>query len=230
MKKVTFKIDKDLDFKNHLIMARIAEKAPVEPKVAEYYKKLREADETGKLQIFEKESARFYSEEMKPFREVLVKQVQEMWDLINDEYVSRMEKIHHNSFPFGSISGVLTTAPFGYGYDFNESGPWFACVKDSPIKAIHTGMHEVMHAFFRKYFGSEIEAKYKIDEKKVWLISEALTVLLNLEFGDLRMYPDKGHPGHEELREVIKKSWLETKDLDKVLEEVCVGYFGGGTK
>ena len=230
MEKVTFIIDKNLDFKNHLIMEKVTEKAPVEPKVAEYYKKMREADDAGKFAIFEKESEKFYSDEMKPFRDILAHQVQELWDSLSDEYIKRMEKIHHNPFPFEKVSGVLTTAPFGYGYKFNETNPWFACIKDSPIKAVHTAMHEIMHAFFNKYFASEIEEKYKITEKQVWLISEALTVLLNLEFDDIRMIPDRGHPGHEELRNFIKESWLKNKDLDKVLEDVCLNYFKEGSE
>jgi hypothetical protein len=160
---------------------------------------------------------------MKIFRDILVRQTQEMWDLINDVYIERMEKIHKKDFPFENTSGILTTAPFGYGYDFSESNPWFACSKDAPLKATYTTMHEIMHAFFHKYFASELKVKFNLDDKKIWPISEALTVILNLEFDDLRMYPDKGHPGHEELRGKIKEKWLKYKDLNKVLEEVCAG-------
>jgi hypothetical protein len=159
---------------------------------------------------------------MEFFREILIKQVQEMWDLINNEYIKRMEKIHKKDFPFKNISGILTTAPFGYGYDFNEKNPWFACAKDTPLKAIHTAMHEIMHGFFHKYLAGELKTKFNLDDNKIWLVSETLTVILNLEFDDLRMYPDKGHHGHEELREKIKESWLKHKDLNKVFEEVCV--------
>jgi len=222
MKKVIFKIDKDLDFKNHLIMAKTLEKVQgISSDIAAYYKNLREADDAEKIKIFEKESSVFYSDKMKIFRDILVKQTQEMWVLVNDEYIEKMEKIHKKDFPFENISGILTTAPFGYGYDFNESSSWFACSKDAPLKAVHTAMHEIMHAFFHKYFADDLKTKFNLDDKKIWLISEALTVILNLEFDDLRMYPDKGHPGHEELREKIKENWLKYKDLNKVLEEVC---------
>lgn len=226
MKKVTFKIDKDLDFENHLIMAGVSERTPgiasnITSDITEYYKNLREANKEEKIKIFEKESSKFYSDEMKNFRVVLVRQVQEMWDLINDEYMKKMEKIHGNNFPFANVSGILTTTPFGYGYNFDEKNPWFACPKDSPLKAIHTTMHEIMHIFFFKYLAGKFKEKFNLDDKKVWLTSEALTVILNLEFDDLRMYPDKGLPEHKELREEIKELWIKYKDLNKVLEETA---------
>lgn len=221
MKKIIFKIDEGLDLSNHIIGAKVSENIEnISPSISEYYKKIRSTQGDEREVIFKKRTAKFYSESMTNIRVLLIKQTQEMWDMVENEYISRMEKIHKNKFPFETVSGILTTAPFGYGYNFNEETPWFACSKDSPLLALHTTMHELMHSFF-KYFYNSYKEKYNLSDKQMWDIKESLTVLLNIEFDDLRMNPDKGHPGHEKLRENIKENWLKYRDIDTVLDKAC---------
>jgi hypothetical protein len=223
-KKVIFKIDKDLDFRNHLTGARVALRGSISmsPQTSEYFKNLREMNEEEKRNLFNKRTSKFYSEEMEPIRRVLVEQTQEMWDLIEDRYLNKIEVIHKKSFPLDMVSGILSTTPTVYGYDFHEGNPWFACVYDSPLKAIHTTMHEIMHLFFHKYFSEKYKNKFELSEEQIHKIKESLTIILNLEFSDIRINPDNGYVGHEALREKIKEDWLKYKDFEKVLEEACV--------
>jgi len=223
-RKVIFKIDKDLDFQNHLIGAKIALRdiAKMSPKTSDYFGSLRDASDEEKRKIFEKRTAEFYRDEMTNIRALLVKQTQEMWDLIEDRYFSKMERIHQNDFPVKNISGVLSTTPMIYSYNFSEGCPWFVCPHDSSIKAIHTAMHEIMHLFFHKYFWDEYKNKFELSDDQIYKVKESVTVILNLEFNDIRLIPDKGHLGHEILREKVKEDWLKYKDFKKVLEEACL--------
>lgn len=223
-KKVLFKIDKDLDFQNHLIGAKIAldNSLKTSLEVGEYFKKLREAKEEDKIGIFEERTLKFYSSEMSDIRAMLVKQTKEMWSFIESKYFNKIEKIHKRSFPLKNVYGILSTTPTVYGYNFNNENPWFACSSDSPLKAIHTAMHEIMHIYFLKYFADEYRNRFQLNNDQIYIIKESLTVLLNLEFDDIRIYPDKDKVGHEKIREKIKNDWLKYKDFEKVLEEACI--------
>lgn len=221
--KVIFKINEELDFRNHLIGARRISGGVknIPPEVVKYYESLQDTDEGEKLDLFKKESLPFYKDEMRDIRFLFEKQTQEMWSLIEDKYFSKMENIFKKKFPFEQITGVLSTAIKFYGYDFNKSNPWFACPIDSPMKSIHVAMHEIMHSYFHVYFLQEYKSKFSLSDEQIWAVKEALTVLLNVELGDMRIYFDKGKPGHEELRTKIEKDWLKYKDIEKVLEEAC---------
>jgi hypothetical protein len=222
--KVIFKINEELDFRNHLIGARRISGSVknIPPEVVRYYELLRDTDEDKKLSIFKEESFGFYKDEMKDIRSLFVKQTEEMWSLIEDKYFSKMENIFKREFPFEKITGVLSTAIKFYGYDFNKNNPWFACPIDSPVKSIHVAMHEIMHSYFHVYFLQECKSKFELNDEQIWTVKEALTTLLNLELGDMRIYTDKGKPGHEKLRAKIEEDWLKYKDIKKVLEEACV--------
>lgn len=222
--KVTFKINKELDFENHLIGAKRIPKYPegVPSEIVKYFKTLKNANNKQKRIIFEKRVEKFYSKNSKTVRALSVIQIQEMWDLIENKYFGKIEKIHKRKFPFRKIMGVLSTAPMIYGYDFTKKNPWFACPYDSPIRAVNVAMHEMMHTFFQKYFWEEYKNKFKLNNKQIWDVKEALTVLLNLEFKDIKTLPDKCKPGHEKLRAKIEEDWLKYKDIEKVLEGACL--------
>lgn len=221
-KLVEFIIDKDLDFQNHLVGARVFSLNPNFSKETNlYFEKFKEATENEKMEIFEKKSEKFYSAKFVSTRNLLLKQIQEMWNLTEDEYFKRMEKIHQNKFPLEKIYGVLSTTPTIYGYSFNVDKPWFACKYDYPLRAVSTAMHEIMHVFFAKYFLDKYKNKFNLDDKQIHDVKEALTVILNLEFEDLRFFLDTDKPGQEELRKKVKESWLKYKNIDKVLDEAC---------
>lgn len=64
--------------------------------------------------------------------------------------------------------------------------------------------------------------KFELSDDQIYKVKESVTVILNLEFHDIRLIPDKGHQGHEILRKKIKEDWLKYKDFKKVLEEACL--------
>lgn len=223
-KRVLFKIDENLDFENHLIGLNIFLKNSIKvpPDVIQYYEELKNINKNEQREVFIKKTRYFYNENALEIRSLLVKQTQEMWDLIDEKYFNKMEEIHKNVFPLETISAILSTTSTVYGYNFNNKNPWFACPYDSSIKAIHTAMHEIMHVFFNEYFYKEYKLKFDLNDEQIYLIKESLTVILNLEFENIRIYPDKSKPGHEEIREKIKNNWIKHRDIAKVLEEICI--------
>lgn len=223
-KKIIFKIDKKLDFQNHLISMKVCKERYGFDKYpcGKYYKKLYEADEVKRYKIFE-QTALVYKPEYKRFRELAVRQTQEVWDIVEIDYILKMEKIHGNLFPRDIVYGILSTTPDRrYGYNFNKDISWFACQFYSPLYAINTTMHEIMHLFFHEYFEKDYMAKFSLSKNEIWLVKEALTVILNLECKDLIVRSDTGKLNHNELREKIKADWLKCKDFKKVLDNACV--------
>jgi hypothetical protein len=83
----------------------------------EYYKKLAKVGDKERHRLFNEKTNWFYDSKKKKFRDLVVKQAQEAWSLVEKEYIKRMEKIHGRKFPLKAIRGVLSTA-FGYGYNF----------------------------------------------------------------------------------------------------------------
>ncbi len=221
-KKVEFIIDKDLDFENHRVGVRKSKVWNLPKSASLYFNKLGQLDKENQRIEFENETKKFYSDSFSKFRELLIKQTNEMWALVEDQYLSKMESIHQNKFPLDKVYGILSTAPFIHGYLFKEERPWFACDFDCPARAIGTAMHEIMHLFFVKYYWQYCKEDLGLDDKQIYDVKEAVTVILNLELDDIRFFTDVGHPGHEELRQKIKESWLKNKDFKKVLEDASL--------
>ncbi len=224
MSKLIFKIDKKIDFKNHLIQIRWRSKIGFNFKESDkkYFDLIEDSkNEQEQWSKFEKYSAWFYSEENKENVESVIIQLQKLWDKVGSKYIKKMEEIHGREFPYETIYGVLSTTPKGWGFNFNEKESWFACLNKVDRRTLDIAMHEIMHAFFIKYFREEYKEKFELNDGQIWIIQESLTVILNLEVGDLRLSDDIGYLSHQKLRKKVEESWLKHKKIDKVLDEVC---------
>ena len=82
---------------------------------------------------------------------------------------------------------------------------------------IDVAMHELMHFMFHRYYDRICEEE-GLTKNEMWDVKESFTVLLNLEFDDLRFQPDNGYPQHVKLREAIKESWQKNHDFDTALK------------
>ncbi len=220
MSIVVFKIDKKIDFQNHLINANVYTKRVIPPGMdVEYYKKMEKAGEKERHRLFDKKTEWFYDPKKKKIRNLAVKQVQEAWGLVEKKYIKRMEKIHGRKFPFKKIRGILSTA-FGYGYNFRRDESWFACSYNSPLRSIDIATHEIMHLIFHYYFDGWAK-KFMLTEAQMWAIKESFSVLLNIECDDLLIRKSLGYPSHQKLREIISKDWKKYKNFEKVLDNIC---------
>lgn len=225
---VTFVINKRLDLANHIIALNAYERHVKSGTVSRNQKN----DALLKLSLakrkvtIQKEIGWYYSKK-KMFLESLANDINKTWAKIEKDFIKQIEMVHGRPFTFKHIDGVLSSAG-RFGYD---SGKWFATnMFRNKFEAIDTGMHEMMHFMFHKYYEKTCKAS-GLGEQQIWDIKESFTVLLNLEFDDLRFDEDFGYPQHRKIREIIKKSWLHHHDFEKALEEAIVSLrqrvFGG---
>ena len=90
--------------------------------------------------------------------------------------------------------------------------------KWQPISAnILTVCHEIFHLQFLYYY-EDYCRKFLSGEQKEDL-KEAITFILNTDFGDLLVSYDNGYPGHKELREKLKSIWLKEKNFKRFLDK-----------
>lgn len=218
---VVFKINKNLDFQNHLIGLKFHKhRHKLNLALVKYYKKLEKAGKAGRFNVFKKETARFYDVDRKKFRNLILKSTQNAWNLVEKEYIRKMEKIHNKQFPYKRIYGILSTAG-RYGYNYGNK-KWFACSCGSPLHSVDIAAHEIMHLIFHKYFFDKWKKKFSLGNEQMWAIKESVTVILNSECDNIMFKPNSGYPKHKKLRKKIENDWRKYKDFERVLSNVCV--------
>jgi len=99
-------------------------------------------------------------------------------------------------------------------YNIKENWFFVSISKENPVSTI---MHELWHFYTWEKFGEEY--LNKIGSEKYNIIKESLTVILNLEFGDLLPVKDFGYLNHQELREKITSWWQEKADVEYVFNK-----------
>jgi hypothetical protein len=218
---IRFVVDEALDIDNHLIRLWTYQNGvrALNPKEIERCKKLLPLSPVARRRFMRKELKRQHSPKMKKFSAVIAEHMNEAWAKIEREFVRRIEEIHKRPFTFRAIRGVLSSADrFGY----NLKDRWFAVsMYRNEFAGTDTAMHELMHFMFHVHYQATCEAQ-GLTEKQIWDIKESFTVLLNVEFDDLRFNRDAGYPEHQELRAVIKRSWLRHHDFEKTLARAIV--------
>lgn len=146
-----------------------------------------------------------------------IEQSQREWDDIADEYQKRAEGIFGVSLQKDVTAYVSINSRCPYSIEDN-----FFLVFISTKSTLKTAMHELWHFYTWQKFGEE--ELEKLGPQKYNDIKEALTVLLNIECGDL--FPegvqDFGYPQHKELRENIVEFWKETKDIEKLWQHLSL--------
>lgn len=160
--------------------------------------------EAGKVGAFIQEQDKITNLDIK--QEVLT--VQEKWQLIEELFVKRVEKIFNLVYPEPIITVYLT---HNERCTYNLEGNYFFVKIGSP-SSNHTIMHELFHFYTWQAFGKKLLDE-GLDKLKYNELKESLTELLNLEFADLLGGAlDKGYPQHQELRQKIRDLWSENKD------------------
>lgn len=219
MKKqlVKFVINKNLDIRNHLIGLETHKNKThsfTRRKNEKLDALLKLSKSKQKISIA-KDVAKYYFPAKRKFLDSIVTDINREWLKIEKDFLTKLEKIHKKPFPYNSMRGVISSADrFGY----STNGHWFAIgMRQNKFIAIDIATHELMHFMFHKYYWKTCSDK-GLSEKQIWDIKEAFTVLLNLEFSDIRFEPDYGYPEHKNIREAIEKSWKKNSDFGKTLE------------
>jgi hypothetical protein len=215
MKKpiVTFVTGKHLDIRTHLVLLagyksklHSGTKAPDEELDA-----LLKLSPAKQEKFMAEQLAWRYSPNRVKYLQPLADDMNKAWVRIEKEFMRRLEKIFHKPFPYRSVQGILSSAK-RFGYRIEER--WFGVsMFSNKFVGLDIAMHELSHFMFHYCYGRYL-AKQKLTSSQAWAIKEAFTVLLNIEFDDLRFNTDFGYPEHKSLRWAIRQSWTSHRDID----------------
>ncbi len=133
------------------------------------------------------------------------------WEIISNEFQKRAETIFGINLP-ANITAYLTINS-RCPYNIKEN---LFYVPLSPNQVRKTAMHELWH--FYTWYGLGVDQEEKLGKEKYNELKEALTVLLNVECGDLlpEEIIDTGYPQHQELREKILDHWRKDKNIQNL--------------
>ncbi len=213
---LTFKINKERDILNawelcnvSLPWAEPTEKKPLEKNYKNLWKD-RDFKECRE-EIWDSMRGLYNSEIVEAFRN----SVEKSWKGLNQEYFSRLEKVTSKPIYAPNFTAYITTVgrcPYNI-----EDNSFMLSIRRPLLQCLRTSGHELMHLQFTHYFWKDIATQ--IGNTKTSDLNEALTTLLNLEFGDLWLVEDKGYPVHRELRSFIENQWKNNPNFDNLLEK-----------
>jgi len=138
--------------------------------------------------------------------------IENAWRPLEQEFLKRVEFVFGIKNSLDTVQVFLTTDT-RCSYNI-EHGYFFVSVS-RPFQN-KTIMHELLHFWTWWKFHEEVESK-RMTDQHYNDVKESLTELLNIEFGDLLGEAhDDGYPQHQKMREIVRQTWLETKDIRKV--------------
>jgi len=140
------------------------------------------------------------------------------WELINDEYFNRLEKITNSFISSEDFTAYITTVG---RCTYRRDNTFTVSLKRPLLQAMRICGHELLHLCIDNLYGDWI--RRRIGEDKFDFLNESLTVLLNLEFRDLWYVKDIGYAKNKNLRNLIATEWTNEKDFEKLLEG-CINY------
>ncbi len=144
-----------------------------------------------------------------------LREIENNWKLIEDEFIKRCEKIF--SFTCPDLITVYLTTNNRCTYNIPENY-FFVYLNSKSTNAIL--MHELFHFYTWHAIGKQL-VDNGLSKENYNDIKESLTELLNIEFADLMDgIVDEGYPQHQELRARIRESWNEYRDLQKVITHI----------
>ncbi|MBS3172556.1 hypothetical protein J4438_03175 [Candidatus Woesearchaeota archaeon] len=150
--------------------------------------------------------------------ETVIRETRKAWELIDEEFYRRLEKIFKREFLAKKVI-VYVTPLRRCNYNYNQDNPFFKISARSqpPKPQLKTAAHEQIHFMFHWHYQQHCESM--LGRELTGHLKEALTFLINEEFQDLIGYEDQGYPEHKKLRERLTELWRTTKDLEVLIEQ-----------
>lgn len=140
-------------------------------------------------------------------------------NLVNAEQIQNdLEDLLNAKFTADDFKIFITTfhrAP----YNVERNYFYLICRENNAKKAVSGIYHELMHFLFHQNYWGYCESK-GLDDEKIHILKESLTILLNKILEKRGLPLDKGYMAHQELREKIKNCQKNSKNFKKLLEEI----------
>jgi hypothetical protein len=145
-----------------------------------------------------------------------INSINDLWGNIELKYFQKLEKITQKPIYVSNFRCYITT---GFMCPYSEKdNSFFISIWHSLSSSIATIAHEILHLQFLYYYKKTCLAY--LNEKETDMLKEALTFLLNVEFGKLLLTEDQGYPTHEKIRSKLEKLWNKDKNFEKFLKEI----------
>lgn len=140
-------------------------------------------------------------------------------NLINTEQIQNdLENLLNAEFTADNYKIFITTfhrAPYNV-----ERNYFYLIYRENNAKKAVSGIyHELMHFLFHQNYWGYCESK-GLDDEKIHILKESLTILLNKILEKRGLPLDKGYMAHQELREKIKNYQKNSRGFKNLLEEI----------
>lgn len=159
-----------------------------------------------------------FSKEEKTMIEAQITALQTVWEEKEGRFIQRMEKYFGSPFNISEYSVYFTSLGIS-PYNLREKTFMVRLISSLP-EQIGTICHELMHLYFMNGFQIYL-AQNGLDEDQILNINEALTILLNFEFSDYIVLPEKNKkPSTYPLQDEIVKMYRDGKEFPAILDRL----------
>lgn len=143
-----------------------------------------------------------------------IKEIQTGFNKVQAKLFQRMKKVTDRPIYIDTITCWLTSF-YRFPYDYEKGYIWIGHNKTMETQ-LHIVIHELLHFQYHYYF--EKKVCQALGQEKQGDIKEAMTVILNDEFGDITPVKDNGYKIHKELRKKLIKFWRQSKNMDEFID------------
>jgi len=140
------------------------------------------------------------------------------WSSLEAEYFKRLCDYMKIPNDVGKMTVYFTTLSMS-PYSVSNRHFYVSFFSNLPSQ-IKTIMHETMHIIFRSNYENDL-IKRGADKQAILEVTEALTILLNYEFSNLLIVPEKNNkPSTKDLQDKVVDLWKQKVNFLTMLDEL----------